>query len=209
MKHKLLVVCFLLIALLTGCRAKTDKELFYEAQKHITNLSSYTCDAQITIYGNKNPETYIVKQWYKAPDKYRIEIEKPEALEGKITIYNGNRVFIKHPKIGQGWIMKSYKKTLEEKMFLGDFVHKFVSNESGEINRETINGRDYILLTTEIPGEHPYFNKEKLWFDVEKYYPYRLQVLDFNGKIRIDVKYFNFKYNQKIKEDIFKIQTDD
>ncbi|WIF95325.1 LolA family protein [Caminicella sporogenes] len=205
MKYKIFLISIFIILILVGCREKSDEQLFYDVQKFITSLDSYTCTAYITIYGNKEPETYIVKQWYKAPDKYRIDIEKPEELRGKTTIYNGNKVLIRHPKIGQGWIMENYKNTVEQKMFLGYFIHNYLNNENGKIKKQTIKKIDYLLFETEIPGEHPYFNREKLWFEIKKYYPYRLQILDINDKIRVDIKYRNFEYNQKIKDDVFKI----
>lgn len=206
MRYKLLVILFIIIILLlASCGEKTNEEIFYEAQKVIVNLENYRCTAEITLYGNKDPETYIVRQWFMSPDKYKIESIKPQSLKGKTTIYNGNKAFICHPRIGQEWIMKDFENSLEEKMFIGHFINNFLNTESGIIRRENIDSKEYILLETEIPGNHPYFIKERLWFDVNRYYPYRLQILDKDDKLRIDVRYHDFKYNDELDENIFKI----
>ena len=202
----LTVTILFIVLLLTGCSEKTDEELLYDAQKKIVSLNTYICTAEITVYGNKSPQKYTAKQWFAAPDKYRIEIENPENLKGKVTIYNGKRAWICHPRIGQEWLMEDFLASVEQKMFLGYFINNFVNTENVKLNKEIIDDKEYILLQTEIPGNHPYFNKERLWFDIKKYYPYRLQVLDVDDNVRIDVQYLNFRYNESIDNRIFTIE---
>ncbi|WP_432665996.1 hypothetical protein R9X47_06810 [Wukongibacter baidiensis] len=206
MRRKSWIITLLMILLLAGCGEKTDEEIFYKAQKQIVSLDTYTCTAEVTVYGNKNAETYTAKQWFKSPDKYRIEIQGPEDVKGKITIYNGKRAWICHPRIGQEWLMEDFKTSVEHKIFLGYFLNNFLSTENTILDRDTVENEDYILLQTDIPGNHPYFSKEKLWFDIKKYYPYRLQVFDKDDKIRIEVKYIDFKFNEKIDNNIFSIK---
>lgn len=201
-----MVTILFIVLLLTGCSEKTDEELFYDAQKKIVSLNTYTCTAEVTVYGNKSPQKYTAKQWFAAPDKYRIEIENPENLKGKVTVYNGKRAWICHPRIGQEWMMEDFLASVEQKMFLGYFINNFVNTENVKLNKEIIDDKEYISLQTEIPGNHPYFNKERLWFDIEKYYPYRLQVLDVDDNVRIDVQYLNFRYNENIDNRIFTIK---
>jgi outer membrane lipoprotein-sorting protein len=199
----LIVIVALLLA---GCSERTNEEVFYDAQKKIVNLDTYMCTAQITVYGNKSPQNYTAKHWFAAPDKYRIEVEAPENLKGKVTIYNGKRAWTCHPRIGQEWLMENFTASPEQKMFLGYFINNFVNTENVKLTKEVMDENEYILLQTEIPGNHPYFSKEKLWFDIEKYYPYRLQVLDVDENVRIDVKYKNFRYNEKVDNRIFTIE---
>lgn len=206
MKNKLIVTILFVILLLTACSEKTNEDLFYDAQKKIVSLDTYMCTAEITVQGNKSPQKYIAKQWFQAPDKYKIEIDEPEDLKGKVTIYNGKRAWICHPRIGQEWLMEDFLGSVEQKMFLGHFINNFLNTENVKLDKEIIDDKEYILLHTEIPGNHPYFNKERLWFDVKSYYPYRLQVLDKDNNVRVDVKYLNFSYNENIDNKIFTIK---
>lgn len=91
-------------------------------------------------------------------------------------------------------------------MFLGYFINNFLNTENPTIKRKSIKDKDYIIMETEIPGNHPYFNKEKLWFDVKEYYPYRLKVFDVEDNPRIDVKFLNFSYNESIDDKVFNIR---
>lgn len=206
MKNKLSIPILIIVLLLAGCSEKTDEEIFYDAQKKIVSIETYICTADITVYGNKSPQEYTVKQWFKAPDKCRIEIQGPDRIKGKTTIYNGKRAWISNPQIGQEWLMEKFSASMEQKMFLGYFINNFLNTENPTIKRKSIKDKDYIIMETEIPGNHPYFNKEKLWFDVKEYYPYRLKVFDVEDNPRIDVKFLNFSYNESIDDKVFNIR---
>ncbi len=207
MKYKsLFIVFFIGIIFFSGCGEKTDQQIIYEAHKLISNLETYSCTAKVTVYGNKDPQVYVMNQWFKRPNMYRIEIIEPEELKDKTTIYNGHKAFIFHPRIGQEWMMTNFKNSMEEKMFIGYFIKSFVDSEDAEATRGKIDGKEYIMLNTEIPGNNPYFYSEKLWFDIHKFYPYRLQVLDAKDNLRIDIEYYNLKINDKIEEDTFTIK---
>ncbi|MCG8539601.1 MAG: outer-membrane lipoprotein carrier protein LolA [Clostridia bacterium] len=206
MRYKSWSIIILMIVLLTGCVEKTDEEIFYRAQKKIVSLDTYRAKAKIRVYGNKAPEEYFVQQWFKAPDKYRTEVEEPEDVKGKITIYNGKKAWICQPRIGQEWLMEDFSNSVEQKMFLGYFIDNFLNTENPRLTRETFEDEDYILIETDIPGNHPYFNKKRLWFDIKKYYPHKLEVLDKDDNIRIDVKYVDFIYNEDIDDEIFTIK---
>ncbi len=205
LKLKLLPV-FLLLIILISCSPKTDGEIFYDAQKEILSLNSYKCRTEVTVKGNKKPTIFTAQQWYEAPDKYRIEILSPESLNGKVTIYNGKRAWISNPRIGQSWVMQNSLDSLEENIFLGSFIHNFVNSEEVKIERKKLKSKEFIVLETEIPGNHPYFNKEILWFSIDDYKPYLLQLIDKDGEVRVDVRYYEFEKNNKLDDNIFKIQ---
>lgn len=206
MKLRLISLLVIAIIIVTACSPKTDEEIFYDAQKKILNLNSYVCETEVKLQGNKQPSVFTAKQWYMAPDKYRIEILSPENLNGKTTIYNGKKAFVYHPRIGQNWMMQNSPDSLEEKTFLGSFMENFINSEEVKISRKKINKKEYLFLETEIPGNNPYFNKKVLWLDIEKYHPYMLQILDNKGQVRVDIKYYNFKFNEKFNEETFNIQ---
>lgn len=197
-----------MILLITGCSEKTDEEIFYRAQKQMVEMKSYVCTADITVYGNKEPIKYTAKQWYKAPNKYKIEVIAPENLKGKVTIYNGKRAWVSHPRIGQEWLMEDFSNTIEQKFFLGYFLNNFLNTESPHLSRETVEDKKYILIGTDIPGNHPYFSKKRLWFDIKNYYPNKLKILDPKDNVIIDVKYIEFSFNENLDDNIFKIKGD-
>ncbi|MFZ5969466.1 MAG: LolA family protein [Bacillota bacterium] len=210
MKLKGLKTIFILnlifLMVFVGCSPKNDEELFYESQKLLSNIESYSCEAEITVVGNKKPETYIMKQWFKKPNLYRLEITSPEELKDKTTVSDGSKAWIYHPRINQTWLLENFDRTDEQSMFLGYFIKNYISSEQVEISKKKTEEREYLVIDTDIPGNHLYFSKERLWLEIDHYKPFKLQVFDAQDNMRIEVKYLDFQYNPKLPEDIFNIQ---
>ncbi len=205
MKYYRIVFIVVITAVLFGCGPKTDQDLLYDAQKMINKLDSYTCEAEITVMGNLNPEMYIVKQWFRKPNKFKLELVKPDSLKGKITVYDGRKASIIHPQINQVWIMENFQHSDEQNMFLGYFLQNYLESENVEIHREKKEQVTYLVIDTEIPGNHVYFHKQRLWVDVDKMEPTLLQVFDVKDQMRIEVKYLSFQYNPKLEDHLFTI----
>ncbi|MFT9497305.1 LolA family protein [Anaerosolibacter sp.] len=203
MKCLKIVFVLFMVVILFGCGPKTDEDLFYDVQKMMSRIDSYACVAEITVKGNLTPETYIFKQWFRKPNKFKLELIEPESLNGKITIYDGRKASIIHPQINQVWFMESFQHTDEQNMFLGYFLQNYLESEDVEIHREVKGGETFLVVDTEIPGNHVYFHRQRLWVNIEKMEPELLQVFDGNDGMRIEVRYFNFQYNPKLEDHLF------
>lgn len=202
------VLFFLLFVVFAGsCTEKSEQEIFYDTQKKLNNIDSYYCEVEIISIGNKEPQKYIMKQWFQKPDKYKLEIVKPDELKGKTTIFDGNRAWIYHPAIEQTWIMKNFINYEEQNMFLGYFIRNSLESETVEISSKEIDGEKHLIITTSIPGNHAYFNKKILYFNTKTMNPYLLLVYDVKEQLRIEVRYRNFEYNPKLGDELFQINT--
>lgn len=209
--HKLKnIVLFMIIMFIgIGCtpKIKTEKELFYEIQTKLNQMESYSVQAEITVYGNKKSQKYLMKQVFEKPDKYRLEIIEPENLSGKITIANGNKAYIHHPKIQQTWIMEEFSNSNEKNMFLGYFMKNCLDSENVKMSKKTLDGEEYLVMRIDIPGNHVYFNKEELWINMSNKDPYLLKVFDGKDELKIEAKYGEFQYNPQLSDGIFRIET--
>lgn len=207
MKNRIwrLVLIFLLMALAGGCTEKSDKKIFYETQQTLNKIDSYYCEVEIISKGNKNPQEYVMKQWFQKPDKYKLEVLKPDDIKGKITISDGTKAWIYHPAIEQTWIMQNFVNSEEQNMFLGYFIKNCLESEAVEMSNKKIDGEQFLIVTTDIPGNHAYFNKEVLYYNVKTRKPHLLQVYDVKDQLRIEIKYKNFEYNPKLGVELFQI----
>lgn len=203
MKMRNLFLCICIVLLITGCSPKSEEELFYESQRMLNKIESYQCDVEITSIGNKGQQKYMMRQWFKKPDKYRLEVMYPDNLKGKITIFDGKKAWMYHPAIEQTWIMDGFFNSQEQNLFLGYFIENYVNSETAQIQRKKIDNAEYLVIVTEIPGNHAYFSKEWLWMDIETKKPILLQIFDRQDDLRIEVKYTEFEYNPEIEDDLF------
>ncbi len=205
MKYLKVTVVIFLIALLTACQQPTNEEVFYKAQKKLGEMEGYQCTAKIYVQRENEEKEYIFKQTFQYPDKYRLEVLSPENLKGNLTISNGKTAWMKHPSINQVWKMDQFEQSQEQLMFIGYFMRNLLNSEETNLESKSLDGNDYIVITTTLPGGNYYFNEQKLWIDTEKMTPNKLYILDEKGKTRFRVTFEDFEYNPKLQEDLFNL----
>ena len=84
-----------------GCMNKqqTKEEIYDDFKDQISNISSYTCTANVEAIGNKENTTYVFKHTYKKPDYYKLEVILPKNLKGKTIEYKDDKVLVHNPDI--------------------------------------------------------------------------------------------------------------
>ncbi len=188
-----------------GCSPKSDQELYYEVQKKVNKIDSYHSKVEITSVGNKGAQVYTMNQWFKKPDKYKIEIILPENLKGKTTVSDGNKAWIYNPNIEQTCIMENFTNSEEQNSFLGYFLKNLLNSENVDLLSKVIDEDEYLIISTDIPGNHAYYNKEELYVNIDNMKPYLLKVYDAKDQLRIEVKYIEFEYNPTLENSVFQI----
>lgn len=207
MKGCLLFFLAVILTLTYGCSKPSEEHVFYEAQKFFNKMETYRCVADITVKGNKNFESYKTKHVFKKPDKYIIEILEPSDSKGNIVVYDGNQAWLYNKQIEESFIIKDFEQSIDKSLFIGYFLRNVLSNEEIKMNFQDIGDKRYLVLEAEIPGNNKYRNIEKLWIDSMNYQPYKLNVLDKEGELSIEVIYTEFKANVKINDEDFDIKT--
>ncbi|KGG80523.1 hypothetical protein Y919_05660 [Caloranaerobacter azorensis H53214] len=202
---RIALLLLLSILFLNACGKITDEQIFYKIQKKYNKMESYSCFAKIIINGGKELKEYKVKQIFKRPNKYIIQIIEPEESKGITTVYNGEQAWIYHPQIDQSILIRDYKDSPDENMFVGYFLRNLITTEMVKLESERIEDNDYLIITTMIPGNNKYRMYQKLWVDKKTYLPYKLYILDKDEKIAVEIYYSKFLYNIDIKDEKFEV----
>lgn len=207
MLKKSLVYCFIFITILSvGCvKEKTDEEIYNDIQETIVNMKSYSCVADITVTGNMAPQSYKMSHMFKAPDRCLIRVIEPNYIEGKTTIYNGKKTMVKQPKINQSWELNSFSNTPEANAFLGSFIYGLSNRESLVLERESVMEEECLVINTVLNGDNYYFKSAKLWMNLKKHHPVKLQIFDKENVLRVDIKYSDFKFNVDLEDGLFEL----
>lgn len=187
---KWIILIFLTIFMLTGCKESTKEEVYFKLQKKLGDIKSYSCIAYVDAKGNKSTKTYVFKHYYKYPDYYKLVVLSPTNIEGLTTIYDKNNILISNPKLKDEFKLK-YRDKENKYLFVGDFLNNIMQSEDVKIT----TSKECIVLETIIPGLSINFSKEKLFVDKKTLKPFMMKIIDDKGNIRFTVKYKNFKYN--------------
>ncbi|SCG83917.1 hypothetical protein DW1_2353 [Proteiniborus sp. DW1] len=209
MKYSLSFFLILIIIFTYGCSKPLEKEedVFYEVQKYFNEIETYRCIADVTVKGNKDTEIYKSKHVYKKPDKYVIEFLEPAENQGNIVLYDGKQAWLYNKQIDESFVIKDLEYEVDKNLFVGHFLKNILTNEENILSFDEIDGKGYIILETDIPGNNKYRNKERLWIDRKNYHPYKLNILDKDGEVSVEVIYSEFKANVKVNDEDFNIET--
>ncbi|WP_026476646.1 LolA family protein [Alkaliphilus transvaalensis] len=205
MKVLKIIVVMMLLTLLSGCQPPTDEEIYYKAQKKLGEMESYQTTAKIYVQREEIEQEYVFQQSFHYPNKYHLEVLFPENLKGNLTISNGRTAWIKHPSINQVWRMEQFEQSQEQLMFIGYFMRNLYNSGESTIERKIVEGKDFIVITTPLPGANYYFYQQRLWVDTKELVPTQLHIIDEKGKTRFKVLYEDFIYNPKLEEDLFNL----
>ena len=197
MKNKLSILSIsfmLMISVCTvGCMNKqqTKEEIYYDFKNQISNISSYTCTANVEAIGNKENTTYVFKHTYKKPDYYKLEVILPKNLKGKTIEYKGDKILVHNPDINDTIELSNINDDAHY-LFIGDFIKNYMQNESAKL--ETTDNE--LKIEIEIPGDNKYFNKQILYVNNNTKNPEKMEILNSEGEAIFIVKYKNFKYKK-------------
>lgn len=197
MKNKLsiLSISFMLMisVCIVGCMNKqqTKEEIYDDFKNQISNISSYTCTANVEAIGNKENTTYVFKHTYKKPDYYKLEVILPKNLKGKTIEYKDDKVLVHNPDINDTIELTNINDDAHY-LFIGDFIKNYMQNESA--NLEATDNE--LKIEIEIPGDNKYFNKQILYVNNNTKNPDKMEILNSEGEAIFIVKYKNFKYKK-------------
>lgn len=189
-----IIIVSLLIVVLTigvGCQKKqsTKEEAYNDFQKKITKMTSYKCRADIEALGNKKSQKYSLIHEYTDSEHFKLKVLEPEHLKGKTIEYKGDKIIVINPNVDDKIIMPNVGEDSQH-LFIGDFIKNYMQGEEVKIELKDSN----LKLTTSIPGNTKYFDKQILYVDAKKNYPTKLEILDQEGNKRFEVNYSNFEY---------------
>ena len=194
-KWSILSISFMLMisVCIVGCMNKqqTKEEIYDDFKNQISNISSYTCTANVEAIGNKENTTYVFKHTYKKPDYYKLEVILPKNLKGKTIEYKDDKVLVHNPDINDTIELTNINDDAHY-LFIGDFIKNYMQNESA--NLEATDNE--LKIEIEIPGDNKYFNKQILYVNNNTKNPDKMEILNSEGEAIFIVKYKNFKYKK-------------
>lgn len=187
---------------LQGC-GKSEADGYLKVNRMFSGLKSYTVDAEIIVRGNLASENYKVRQYFKYPDRYRLEVISPSDKTGKVTVCDGERLYIYHPAIDQTYVIEKYREVEEGYMFPGYFAKNLFTGEDAVYGTVKSGADKYISIRAGIPGGNNYRRWQTIYIDSSTINPVKMELLDKDQNAAVTIIYKNFIYNAKIDEKLF------
>lgn len=190
------VITVILMMTLTACKGDVNTEI----NKRYMNLSSFIARAEITVTGNKGISSYEVSQTWREPEDYRLEVLKPENMQGTVYILKDGIMKYKSRDFNSA---EAEMPTEEEYdfMLISDFLRGFY--ESGNIPEFFENADGKVVMNSARSSNNKNRFTQTLTVDTKSYLPESLVTYNLNGNEVLRVKYLEFTINPEIDETVF------
>lgn len=198
LKKSIIAMAVILMITLTGC-GKNDHNSYSKIYESYGNIENYSADIKVTVSSDAGESEYTAKQYYAAPDLYRIDYTS-EGLEKISCVLSGETLKFKDAD-GTVTEFKGYVPNEKYYIFITDFMERYCKSESA---KSLSKGSSTIL---QLPEETKDPNRAlmKLWVKNKTNEPLKLITYDDGGEERVKVEFENFKMNGKIDKKIFEL----
>jgi outer membrane lipoprotein-sorting protein len=195
------VLC--LFFLLTACGPKDSNDVIADLTDRSQHLDSYTSHGTMTINNGQEPQTIDIEVWYQKPNFYRVALTNTKKNITQILLKNKNGVYVLTPHLKKSFRFQSDWPMNSGQIYL---YQSILQNVIMDAKRQFTNDKnDYRFDIATANDYHRTWVKQQIWLDHD-YLPKRVNILDENNKVMVQVKYDKFKLDTNFDKDAFEME---
>lgn len=197
MKKKIFILCMiflLLICLLLGYKFlihgnNKNIESISELDEFILSIRNYNIEAKVTVYSNKNSNTYTLKQ-YKMEDYQKHEIFCEDRNEGLIIENNGNKLTIKNTVLGVEEVFDNYEEVAKNAVSFEAFLDDYIAAD----DRNVVEENDKYIVFIKVKNlANRYIENKTLVINKKNGNVEKIEIRDVNNNETIVIEYIKFQ----------------
>lgn len=170
----------------------TFKKSNEEIIENILNENlSYKSEAQVTIYSNKNENTYIINQ-EETKEYSKLEVVSKGDISGLILEYKENKMILKNTELNLEKIFDNYKELSGNYLFLKTFVKEYLESE----NCQVLEDEENIIIKISLLEFNKYIKYKELYIDKKTGLPNKLIIKNSDKQIKGCIIYNNIEIFQ-------------
>lgn len=205
---KYLILLLTLMTILCSCAdPEKQADIYEQIYKKYNQVNSYQCQVKMVVAGNKTTKEYVMNQYYKSPDRYKMVILEPEEIKGLTTVYVHNEVTTFQPEIQGKFTLLNYTPIDKSYIFLPDFFKTFYQSEQASVTATSQQKNRYTVLKADIPGNNIYRYSQGIWIENDTLLPYKIEVYDIKQRPVIRVIFEEVQINPVLEDNIFEVQN--
>lgn len=168
---------------------KSDEEII----DNILNADfNYTAEANVTIYSNKNQNTYEIKQEETKEHSF-LEVISDGDIKGLNLEYEENKLILKNTELNLEKIFENYNELSSNYLFLKSFVKEYLESEDIKILEDNENT---IVVKITLLNSNKYIKYKELYIDRKTELPKKLIIKNSDKQIKVCIIYNNIEIFQ-------------
>ena len=193
-----IILCTQLI-IISGCKKKENN--INTVSSYLKNLTSYSTEAEIKVYNNKENYTYKTNQYYSKGNGSRLEIGKD-----RVYIYLDDNIYVKDLINEYSYFTKKNTDGIFRLSLIEEYIALLYTNENIKYSYKNIKGQKYQLIELYIPGNNRNISKAILYVNIKNKLPNKICILDSRNQEKVEVVYKDFKPSIQVNKDLFNIK---
>ncbi|MCH5585384.1 DUF4367 domain-containing protein [Shimazuella sp. AN120528] len=192
------VLCLFL--LLTACGPKDSKDVIEDLTDRSQHLESYSSHGTMTINNGQEPQSIDIEVWYQKPNFYRVALTNTKKNITQILLKNKSGVYVLTPHLKKSFRFQSDWPLNSGQIYLYQSILQNVITDPKRQFRTEKNDYRFDVATNN--DYHRTWVKQQIWLDRD-YLPKRVNILDENNHVMVQVKYDKFKLDTTFDKDAF------
>ncbi|WP_100486026.1 LolA family protein [Sporolactobacillus pectinivorans] len=196
------LAAILMAVLLSGCGAKSEKDVIKDLGNKIEQMNSYQTDATMTFQHNGKKQIYQANITFKKPYYYRVALTDSKNENKQMILRNADGVFVLTPELNKSYQFESTWPNNRSQAYLYHSLNQDIQNDPNPGFK--IKDNQYIFdtktnyNTTQLANQSITLNKNLT--------PEMVQVKDKDQNIIVTVNFSHFKVNPPIDQKTFDVK---
>lgn len=197
MRKKIFIICMFFLCLFLGIlgykffTTGNNKNIESEVQfdEYILSINNYDAEAKVTVYSNKNSNTYNLKQ-YKKENYQKQEIISDNENYGLVIENDGQKITIKNTALDLTSVFENYEEVANNSTGFDSFIDDYKKSDDSELKQED----KYFILKVNIKNpQNIYATSKTLYVNKESSQIEKIEVEDVNNNKTILIEYTRFE----------------
>jgi outer membrane lipoprotein-sorting protein len=192
-----------LVLALAACGKKDAGEVAEDLQKVMDELVSYQGKGTMTLHTTKQPQAYSVEIWYQAPHYYRVALTNAGKDVTQIVLKNDDGVFVLTPHLNKSF---RFQSTWPEQHGQAYMYQTLADSIIQDKNRQFTTEDDAYVFDVVSNLQNRSIKRQRIWLDKDNYAPIRMQAMDENARVLLEMEFDSFQFNTRFDDDSFDME---
>lgn len=190
------------LLLLGGCGGKSADHVVAELTKQAEKMKSYRASGVMTLYTSEQPRVYEVDVAYQAPHYYRVSLTNREQDVSQIILRNDDGVFVVTPSVNRSFRFRSdWPQSNPQPYLYETLVQDIVKDKERRFEKQ----EQGYMFETKTSYQNRTLASQRIWLNAKNLTPIKVEALDTNGNVLVEVKFAKFEANAALDDGTFQL----
>lgn len=193
----------MVVFLLASCGTKKPETIVKSLTKKVENITGYKAKGTLILQTGQLPQQYDVDVWHKKPDFYRIALTNREKSITQIILRNADGVFVLTPHLNKSFRFQSGWPDRQGQVYL---FESLVNSVIDDPERVLVKDKNSYLFHVKANYQNRTLSSQKIWFDEDAYTPQKVQVLNADSIVLVELVFNEFQFDPSFDNDAFDME---